>query len=164
VTVSKQVDNPGCWNRILDEEIPGKTGHGCGPEVWNRGALGIRALGAVALAVLFAASFLLPGTGLGITTCAFKNTIGVPCPGCGLTRSFVAVSHGRPATAFREHPLGVFIYAGLAVYMAKWALEASIRRRLLARLEERARVPVLWALVLGMMGVWLCKLATGALI
>ncbi len=38
--------------------------------------------------------------------CAFKRVTGLPCPGCGLTRSWVAAVHGDLADSFAFHRLG----------------------------------------------------------
>lgn len=37
--------------------------------------------------------------------CLFKNITGVPCPGCGLTRSYLALLKGNISHAFYYHPL-----------------------------------------------------------
>ncbi len=44
--------------------------------------------------------------------CAFKNLTGIPCPGCGLTRSFVCLGHGHFADSVRYHPLGPILFLG----------------------------------------------------
>ncbi len=38
--------------------------------------------------------------------CIFLRTTGLPCPGCGLTRSIVAAAHGNLSTSFSYHRLG----------------------------------------------------------
>lgn len=43
-------------------------------------------------------------------TCAAYRVFGVNCPGCGLTRSFVAISEGRLSDAWQLNPAGFFIY------------------------------------------------------
>jgi hypothetical protein len=40
-------------------------------------------------------------------TCSFKNLTGLPCPGCGLTRSIVAAMHGDLRTSLMYHRLGL---------------------------------------------------------
>jgi len=39
-------------------------------------------------------------------TCGCRALFGIPCPGCGLTRSFVHLAHGRWAQSWRAHHLG----------------------------------------------------------
>ena len=40
------------------------------------------------------------------TACAFRRATGLPCPGCGLTRSWVLTAHGRLRHASERHPFG----------------------------------------------------------
>lgn len=37
--------------------------------------------------------------------CLFWNTIGIPCPSCGMTRAYMALFHGDLNGAFFYHPL-----------------------------------------------------------
>jgi len=39
-------------------------------------------------------------------TCSFLDLTGLPCPGCGLTRSVVAAAHGNLAASWEFHRLG----------------------------------------------------------
>jgi hypothetical protein len=39
-------------------------------------------------------------------TCFSREVLGVPCPGCGLTRSFVHLAHGRWAASLEAHRVG----------------------------------------------------------
>jgi hypothetical protein len=47
--------------------------------------------------------------------CLFRAVAGIPCPLCGLTRSFVSLSHGEFRAAFTYHPLGPILYVGCLV-------------------------------------------------
>ena len=46
-------------------------------------------------------------------TCGCRALFGIPCPGCGLTRSFVHLAHGRWAQSWRAHHLGWLLAAAL---------------------------------------------------
>ncbi len=50
------------------------------------------------------------------TVCPFYRITGLPCPGCGLTRAFVCLGHGRWAEALHWHPIGWFVYALFALF------------------------------------------------
>ena len=50
----------------------------------------------------------LPGT------CTFLRVTGMPCPGCGLTRSFISIAHGRPRDAWHFNPAGILFFAVVA--------------------------------------------------
>lgn len=56
--------------------------------------------------------------------CYSREFLGVPCPGCGLTRSFIYLARGEWQDAWREHRLGWLVAAVVAFqfpYRA-WAL------------------------------------------
>ena len=69
-----------------------------------------------ALVLLF--SFLLPRNGFGIDICAFHAFTGIPCPGCGLTRAFCAISRGGFSQAWALHPFSFPIYGATLACLA----------------------------------------------
>ncbi len=95
-------------------------------------------LGLLAIAVLLArfdtggeklalGSVELPGV------CAFNNATGLPCPGCGLTRSWVALAAGDLQRSLSRHRLGwlFMLYALLqAVRHAAWLVLPAAQARL----------------------------------
>ena len=50
----------------------------------------------------------------GPTICPFRLATGLPCPGCGLTRSWVYLAHGRWTDSVIANPFGV-VAAALVV-------------------------------------------------
>jgi hypothetical protein len=67
----------------------------------------------------------LPGT------CTFQNVTGVPCPGCGLTRSFISITRGNLADAWRYNPAGMLFFAVVAFQIPYRLVQiARIRRGL----------------------------------
>lgn len=128
----------------------------------DRPSMRLRAVGAAALATVFALSFVIPPAGIGRSFCAFRNAFGIPCPGCGLTRSFAAVSHGLFGTAVGMHPMGPVMYLVSGLYAVKWTAEVLVRRPLLTRIEDNVRLPFLWGMLGAFVVVWVLRLATGA--
>jgi hypothetical protein len=47
--------------------------------------------------------------------CAAKNLLGVDCPGCGLTRSFISLAHGNFWASFQANPVG-WLYFGVMAF------------------------------------------------
>ena len=45
------------------------------------------------------------------SVCAFRRVTGLPCPGCGLTRSWVLTAHGQLRPAVSRHPFGPATFA-----------------------------------------------------
>ena len=64
-----------------------------------------------ALLGIFALSFLLTVDGvMRIPLCLFHLMSNLDCPGCGLTRSFISISHGDLLSAVRFNALGPVLY------------------------------------------------------
>ena len=49
--------------------------------------------------------------------CLFHSVTDVPCPGCGMTRACLSLSHGQFTDALRYHPFS-FVIVGLAIIIA----------------------------------------------
>jgi hypothetical protein len=47
--------------------------------------------------------------------CQMKMLTGLDCPGCGLTRSFIALGHGQFTESFRFNPAGPLWFAFIAL-------------------------------------------------
>lgn len=64
-------------------------------------------------AIVLAGTLVLAYTGLHGPLCYFRFLTGLPCPGCGLTRSLESLWHGRLLLSIRYHPLGIpfFLFA-----------------------------------------------------
>jgi hypothetical protein len=110
------------------------------------------ALAAVALVLSFV---FAPESLPALEVCSFRAFTGLPCPGCGLTRGFCAVSHGhfREATGF--HAFSVPLY-GLALLL----LLGPVLVRCFPGLADRRAQTLLgrsaWflAALLGGYGIW----------
>ena len=73
----------------------------------------------LAPAAVLAATALLPaGWESPLPLCAVKALTGLDCPGCGMTRAFLLIGHGRIADATAMHPVSIAAYlivAGMAL-------------------------------------------------
>ncbi|MBI3184443.1 MAG: DUF2752 domain-containing protein [Myxococcales bacterium] len=57
-----------------------------------------------------ASSLVLPFSGVGVDLCWLHSVTGLPCPGCGMTRAFIALSQGDLATAAGANPFALLLY------------------------------------------------------
>ena len=78
---------------------------------------------------------LADGRALG-AMCLSNELFGVDCPFCGMTRSFVALAHGRLGAAIEFHPAGPILFVAMIALVVGVAVVA-IRRT--APLVERKR-------------------------
>lgn len=67
-------------------------------------------------AVFFLSAVLPPSFLEGLPLCIFHIATGWDCPGCGLTRAFVALFHGEWKQAISYNALSVPIAIFLAIY------------------------------------------------
>ncbi|MEW4563694.1 DUF2752 domain-containing protein [Bremerella sp. JC770] len=44
------------------------------------------------------------------STCSMQNMAGIDCPGCGLTRSFISLAHGKLDASLAFNPAGILIF------------------------------------------------------
>ena len=79
----------------------------------------------VGLTVLVTAAVLSPAAvERGPELCVFRRLTGLPCPGCGLTRSWVNFAHGDIGTSVAFNAFGPVLLAAtvVAVIVAGWML------------------------------------------
>jgi hypothetical protein len=97
--------------------------------------------------------------------CPTALLLGVPCPGCGLTRATLALLRGDVQAALAFHPL-VFLLAPLFAYALGIVLLDYVRggpsgapSRLATWFSERVRHGVALALLVVALGVWGARFA-----
>ena len=92
--------------------------------------------------------------------CISQRVLGMPCPGCGLSRSFVALSAGDVTSACRFHPLGPLVYllCWLQIpYRIGEYLGASKSWRFWAQANEWLHL-VTWGLVFALFFAWVVRI------
>ena len=117
---------------------------------WPRRALLVFGLaGAGALAVLLDAPL-----------CPSAALLGIPCPGCGLTRATLALLRGDLHAAFHFHPL-VFVLSPLFIGLLASALVDYVRGPIQRAPRRSWNTPWLgrglWLLLALMLGVWVAR-------
>ncbi|MEM1209695.1 MAG: DUF2752 domain-containing protein [Planctomycetota bacterium] len=130
---------------------------------WRHAAIGPLLRSRVAcLALLTTALALvaLAAAGLSPFPCQVHQHTGLTCPGCGLTRSCVALLSFQPARAFELHAFGPLMLLGITLLAITTALPRRARLGLagaIERLEHRTAAHLL--IVSGLLGYWLVRLA-----
>lgn len=90
--------------------------------------------------------------------CAWQRLWNMACPGCGLTRSFVALAHGRWHQAWQFHLVGPLLFGLLALQVPYRSLQLWRLSRGMAAIRWRFLPAVLAALVILMFAAWLWRL------
>jgi hypothetical protein len=114
----------------------------------------IALLGAVALFQVVLTALELPAW-----QCPLKATLGIACPGCGLTRAMVLLAEGKWLAAVQLHAFapvglgaGLLLVTGLLL-PAKWRHRVTEQ---VAVFEKRSGI-MLW-LILGLLIYWIGRL------
>src|SRR5678816_2325472 len=81
-------------------------------------------------AVALCLACLVPPEGPGIPLCLFHDATGLPCPGCGLTRSLSSAMHGLFRESWHHHPMGPLILVLFFLTLIQRVMPSSIREKL----------------------------------
>lgn len=110
--------NRGDSNKTLEPAT--ELSEAIGPSMLSRSGYQLAIL-IVCSSILAATLFLnlrgkgvaLPVIGMLPDICMWQRCLGIDCPGCGLTRCFVAIAHGQLSKAWHFNPAGFLIFAVL---------------------------------------------------
>ncbi len=95
--------------------------------------------------------------------CAFHETLHIPCPGCGLTRSVMAMGHGQFGYSFSLHPFGYLMVAGLLACLFCGVAPRTWRIWFLNRFEKlESTTGITTILLIAFMLLWAVRI-TGVL-
>lgn len=97
----------------------------------------------------------------GPIVCPFRLLTGLPCPGCGLTRSWVFAVRGDLAASVAAHPFGLPLL-GLVLVLAVLTVARRLAGRAAPRLDDLVRHPATVAVLVGWLG-WALWRLVGAL-
>ncbi len=121
------------------------------PEARRRLTAAAEVVGAGGVAGLLVAA-LLPAAHIedGPVLCPFRRLTGLPCPGCGLTRSWVYLMHGDVHASLWSNPFGPVAIAAVLI-LAVTSVRARLRREPPPDLDRLARQP--W--VVAVFALWM---------
>lgn len=87
----------------------------------------------------------------GPVICPFRRLTGLPCPGCGLTRSWVYGVHGWWRDAFAAHLFGPLL-AVVVLALAVAVVRARVRRTAAPSFDRLVKNPVAVVVVVAWLG------------
>lgn len=113
------------------------------------------------VAGIFALAWVLPSVSSinELNFCAVKSFLGIPCPGCGLTRSISALVHGQLRASIDAHPLGPIVAIWLIYFASRELYSAIAGRRLPDLMTQTGRDLCVGAFVLALFLQWALHLA-----
>ncbi len=114
-------------------------------------------LGTILLLVIVF-SFVFDPSTYNLIDCYFHNITGLPCPSCGLTRSFHSMSHLRIAEAFQLNWMGPLLFALLSISCLQLIITSVSGRFVVLPYSSKLGVVILifvWVLA------WLLRLIFG---
>ncbi len=122
---------------------------------WTWALAGLAGLAALALLHVW-----VPDPNPAHAFCFSRRFLGIPCPGCGLTRAFAHLAKGEWPAALAAHPLAPVLAAEA---VAAWLLWGIGLRRSAPLFRPEWIVPVALGHAAVLCALWLGRLATGSL-
>lgn len=96
-------------------------GAGSRTDAGRRASREVTWIRAAALVVLVASFVLTPESLPRWPLCPVMALLDLPCPGCGLTRAFTCIAHGRFGEAWAHHPFAFPLFVGTALLLSERA-------------------------------------------
>ena len=115
-------------------------------------------VGGVGAAGLVVLATWTPPDDASMSICLTRRALGLPCPGCGLTRGLAHLLQGNLEQAMTLHPLAPLVAVDAAVGWGLWGL---VVYGLAAPPPVRTVRLVLLAQLAVFVALWLGRLATG---
>jgi len=115
----------------------------------------------LALAITVVASLQLGLTSVGLPgwPCPFLHVVGIPCPGCGLTRAMILLLRGDWRRSLAFHAFAPLFIVALMIAITTTLLPESVRQRIVTStevLEHRTGITSL--LLVSLILYWLARL------
>lgn len=96
-------------------------------------------------------------------SCMSRRAWGIDCPGCGLTRSFISMSHGQVNNAFSFNPAGPLVYLFVLIQIPWHGYQLFRLRNIRRPIETLWLYLPLFGMSVAILAQWLWRLAAGDL-
>ena len=91
--------------------------------------------------------------------CPFRHGLGVPCPGCGLSRAIEALCRADWETAITFHAFAPIIVLALTLLVVASLLPPDQRQKLIKLTEQiEHRTGITAIMLISLLGYWLMRL------
>ncbi|MBN2125126.1 MAG: DUF2752 domain-containing protein [Deltaproteobacteria bacterium] len=111
------------------------------------------------LAGIGAVQLLLTAAGLPAWHCPFRAALGIPCPGCGLSRGMVFLLQGDWQAALTAHAFAPAVLFGLAFLIIAGSLPSRQREAVIGRVAEiESRYAPVPLVLVGMIACWIARI------
>jgi hypothetical protein len=117
-------------------------------------------LGAAGLLLLH---FWTPSEDVRFSVCLSRRLLGLPCPGCGMTRALAHLAKGEWREAVAVHPFAPLLAAELVLGWLAWGKAPLAGGRLPRRVWPDGVGPLVLTNAALLTALWMGRLAAGAL-
>lgn len=94
-----------------------------------------QALRSLGVGIVFFVTLYVLTKYFGTSLCPARYFFGIPCPGCGLTRAFIAILSFDIDAAVEYHILSVPLFLGIVAYCVILTIDVLFNRQVLLRVE-----------------------------
>lgn len=106
------------------------------------------------LSLFLLVSFFWQPSDNGIILCYFRSLTGLPCPGCGLTRSLCAVAKGQIIHSFQCHIFGPLVFLIAIVFWVRAIAELIYHKTVTIVLTEKTKQRLIPAVIIFLCLFW----------
>lgn len=111
------------------------------------------------LATVVFVMMALTAAGVATWQCPLRSTLGIICPGCGLTRALVLFIQGRWQAAIALHAFAPLVLAIGVLLAAGSALPAGLQQKMAARIADfERRTGIAALLILSALIYWMIRI------
>ena len=99
--------------------------------------------------------------GYGGWSCPLQSNLGLPCPGCGISRGIVSLLTGHWQAALQAHIFSPFVLIALGMLGICSLLPQRIHNlaiRMIAGIEKRTGISLF--IIIGMFAIWVFRIVT----
>ncbi|MFB3894754.1 MAG: DUF2752 domain-containing protein [bacterium] len=110
------------------------------------------------LSVFLLVAFVWQPSDNGMTLCYFRNITGLPCPGCGITRSLCAMAKGNIFRSFEYHIFGPLVFLIAIGFWIRSIFELIYRKTVIILLPERIKRKLIPAFIICLCLFWIARI------